>query len=267
MPLLTVSNISKKFGGVQANSDISFSVEKDQIVGIIGPNGAGKTTTFNLISGFFPLTSGQVVFDGQMITNFKPAKAAKIGLIRTFQHTNVFADLSAFENITTGQHIVSSKFMVNAIFRQKKYLKDLEKLNERTEEILDLLELQEKKDILAKNLSYGDQRKLAIGIALAADPKLLMLDEPAAGMNDTESAKLVEIVRKLRDKGLSVLIVEHDMKVVMNLCDYIIVLDQGRKIAEGTPQEVINNKKVIEVYLGTTDEETLEEVKENVVNA
>ena len=267
MNLLEVSNLSKKFGGVQANSDVSFSVKREQIVGIIGPNGAGKTTTFNLISGFFSPTTGRVIFDGQEFSNITPAKAARKGLIRTFQHTNVFTDLSVYENIMTGQHLVSSKFMFDSFLRQKKYLEDLKKLNKRTNDILLLLELEDKKDVIAKQLSYGDQRKLAIGIALAADPKLLMLDEPEAGMNDTESVKLVEIIRKLRDKGLSILIVEHDMKVVMNLCDYIVVLDQGRKIAEGTPKEVSTNKNVIEVYLGTTEEDEIEEMKEIVADA
>lgn len=267
MSLLQVEGLSKNFGGVQANSDISFTVDEGQIVGMIGPNGAGKTTTFNLISGFFPPTNGRVSFAGEDLTNTRPMKAARQGLVRTFQHTNIFSELSVFENVLTGQHIISSQYMKDAFLRQKKYLKDVEYLNERTEEILELLELLHVKDSLAKNLSYGNQRKLAIGIALAANPKLLMLDEPAAGMNETESASLVNIIKSLREKGLTVLIVEHDMKVVMSLCDYIIVLDQGKKIAEGTPEEVANNSKVIEVYLGTDDEQEIEELKETVEDA
>lgn len=255
MKLLTVTNLSKRFGGLSANSDVSFEVEQQQIVGIIGPNGAGKTTCFNLLSGFLPPTEGEVIFEGRNITKFNAHQTASLGMVRTFQHTSVFSELTVLENIFTGQHLQVKGLMKSALFNRKKYHEEENKTKQKALEILELMGLEDKKDHIAKSLPYGEQRKLEIAIALAANPKLLLLDEPAAGMNETESAKLVEIIRKLKANGISVLIVEHDMKVVMNLCDYIVVLDQGTKIAEGTPKEIGNNPRVIEVYLGTPDEE------------
>lgn len=255
MALLTVSNLSKRFGGLNANSDISFKVEEQQIVGIIGPNGAGKTTCFNLISGFLPPTEGEVIFNDKNITKLNAHQTASMGMVRTFQHTSVFSELTVLDNILTGQHLEVKGLLKYAFLNRKKYHEEENKVKQKAMEILSLMELEDKKDILAKNLPYGEQRKLEIAIALAADPKLLLLDEPAAGMNETESAKLVQIIRVLKEKGLSILIVEHDMKVVMNLCDYIVVLDQGKKLAEGTPKEIGSNSKVIEVYLGTPEDD------------
>ncbi|MBI0579217.1 ABC transporter ATP-binding protein [Neobacillus cucumis] len=255
MALLSVSNLSKRFGGLTANSDISFNVAEQSIVGIIGPNGAGKTTCFNLLSGFLPPTDGEVIFSGTNITKLNAHQTASLGMVRTFQHTSVFSELSVLDNILTGQHLEVKGLLKLAFMNRKKYVEKQDKMKEKAIEILNLMELEDKKDMIAKSLPYGEQRKLEIAIALAANPKLLLLDEPAAGMNETESAKLVQIIRKLKDKGLSILIVEHDMKVVMNLCDYIVVLDQGTKIAEGTPKEISTNPKVIEVYLGTPDED------------
>jgi branched-chain amino acid transport system ATP-binding protein len=253
LALLSVSNLSKRFGGLNANSNISFQVEEQKIVGIIGPNGAGKTTCFNLISGFLPPTEGEVIFCGTNITKFNAHQTASLGMVRTFQHTSVFSELTVLDNILTGQHLKVKGLLKVAFINRKKYVEEENKVKKKAMEILTLMDLEDKKDIVAKNLPYGEQRKLEIAIALAANPKLLLLDEPAAGMNETESAKLVQIIKELKEKGLSILIVEHDMKVVMNLCDYIFVLDHGIKIAEGTPKEISNNSKVIEVYLGTPD--------------
>lgn len=255
MSLLKVENLTKRFGGNVANSNVSFSVEKNQIVGIIGPNGAGKTTTFNLISGFLSPTEGKVIFDGHDITNKKAHQIAALGMVRTFQHTSVFSDLTVFENILTAQHLEASKLLKIALINPKKYKQEENKFKERANEILELMEMTDKKDLVANTLPYGDQRKLEIAIALAANPKLLLLDEPAAGMNDAESAKFVEIVKHLRKQGITILIVEHDMKVVMNLCDHIIVLDHGKKIFEGDPEAVSKNEKVLEVYLGKMEDE------------
>ncbi|MBV7506966.1 ABC transporter ATP-binding protein [Neobacillus drentensis] len=255
MTLLSVSNLSKRFGGLSANSNISFTVEEQSIVGIIGPNGAGKTTCFNLISGFLPPSEGEVIFNGTNITKLNAHQTASLGMVRTFQHTSVFSELSVLDNILTGQHLEVKGLLKYAFTNRKKYIEEENKSKQRAIEILKLMELEDKQEKQAKSLPYGEQRKLEIAIALAANPKLLLLDEPAAGMNETESAKLVQIIKKLKTKGLTVLIVEHDMKVVMNLCDYIVVLDQGAKLAEGTPKEISNNSKVIEVYLGTPDED------------
>lgn len=267
MPLLSVTNLGKRFGGLKAVSEVSFEVDHNQIVGIIGPNGAGKTTCFNLVSGFIPPSEGEVIFDGESISKMVAHQTASLGMVRTFQHTSVFSDLTVFENIITGQHLELKGKFKYALFNRKKYKEEEQKSNQKAMEILRLMELDHKHDHLAKSLPYGEQRKLEIAIALAANPKLLLLDEPAAGMNDTESAKLVQIIKKLKNSGISVLIVEHDMKVVMNLCDYIVVLDQGMKIAEGVPHEISNNQRVVEVYLGSLEEIGHPEMEGSVSNA
>jgi ABC-type branched-subunit amino acid transport system ATPase component len=252
--LLTVEGLSKVFGGLRAVDDVSFQVGESQIIGLIGPNGAGKTTCFNLISGFIPPTTGKVLFKDQEITHMSANKIASLGMVRTFQHTSVFPDLTVYDNVLTGMHLQSIKQMKNAFFRRKEYLRNEALLSKEIWRILDLMNLSKNANVQAKNLPYGDQRRLEIAIALAAKPQLLLLDEPAAGMNDTESAILVSIIRSLKQEGLSILIVEHDMKVVMNLCDYIVVLDQGAKICEGTPESVRRNPQVIKVYLGVSEE-------------
>lgn len=267
LPLLSVTNLGKRFGGLKAVSNVTFEVDNGQIVGIIGPNGAGKTTCFNLVSGFIPPSEGEVVFDGKNITKFSAHQSASLGMVRTFQHTSVFSELTVLENILTGQHLEAKEMFKYALTNRKKYKEEEKKSKQKAMDILNLMELDHKHDHIAKNLPYGEQRKLEISIALAANPKLLLLDEPAAGMNDTESAKLVQIIKKLKNNGVSVLIVEHDMKVVMSLCDYIVVLDHGKKIAEGIPQEIRNNPKVIEVYLGSLDEIGHPEMEGSVRNA
>lgn len=254
MSLLKIESLTKNFGGLSAVDNVSFAVGQGQIVGLIGPNGAGKTTCFNLISGFIKPTKGRVDFAGEDITGLLPNQIARKGAVRTFQHTSVFSEMSVFENVIVGQYLHMSRHMWDAFFRRRKYRQTEAAMEKKAVEILDLMGLLEKADYSAKNLPYGELRKLEIAIALAADPKLLMLDEPAAGMNETESANLVDVIRKIRDSGKTVLIVEHDMKVVMNLCDTIVVMDQGKKIAEGTPREIRTNAEVIKVYLGDVEE-------------
>jgi branched-chain amino acid transport system ATP-binding protein len=251
--MLVIDSVTKTFGGLTAVHQVSFRVEPNQIVGLIGPNGAGKTTLFNLISGFIPPSSGKITFLDTDITNRQVHDIAEMGMIRTFQHTSIFPQLTVLDNVLTGMHLELRTHFFSAFFRMKSFQKK-EKLSlQKGREILALLGMLDKQNHLAKNLAYGDQRRLEIALALAANPRLLLLDEPAAGMNEKESADLVSVLRQLKAQGLTILIVEHDMKVVMNICDSIVVLAEGKKIAEGTPESVRENPLVIETYLGTDD--------------
>ena len=252
MSFLSVKNLSKKFGGLVANNAISLDVEKGEIRGVIGPNGAGKTTFFNVVSGFYKPTSGTVEFKGQVISGLPSSKIAKLGAVRTFQRAALFPDFTVLENVVTAQHINANASILNAVFNHKNHAE--ERNLARSLEIIEFLGLLEEKDNKAVNLSHGHQRVLGVAMALATEPELLMLDEPVAGMNSGEKAVMVELIKKIRDVwGVTVLLVEHDMRTVMSLCDRISVLDFGEKLTEGTPNEVINNKKVIEAYLGTDD--------------
>jgi branched-chain amino acid transport system ATP-binding protein len=252
MSFFSVKKLSKSFGGLQANHMIDLEVEEGEIRGVIGPNGAGKTTFFNVVSGFYAPSSGTVEFKGQVISGLHSSKIAKLGVVRTFQRPALFPDFTVLENVVIARHLNSDASLMNAIFRHKN--KDEAGNIERAMEIISFLGLEHEQDNLAANLSHGHQRVLGVAMALATEPELLMLDEPVAGMNSGEKAIMVDHVKKIRDEwGVTVLLVEHDMRTVMNLCDKITVLDFGEKLAEGLPEEIIHNKKVIEAYLGADE--------------
>ena len=252
MSFFSVKKLSKHFGGLKANNQIDLEVEQGEIRGVIGPNGAGKTTFFNVVSGFYTPTSGTVEFKGQVISGLHSSKIAKLGAVRTFQRAALFPDFTVLENVVIARHLNADSSIMNAIFRHKN---KAEAGNiERSKEIIEFLGLSDEQDNLAVNLSHGHQRVLGVAMALATDPELLMLDEPVAGMNSSEKAVMVDLIKKIRDNwGITVLLVEHDMKTVMGLCDKITVLDFGEKLAEGFPEEIINNEKVIEAYLGVDE--------------
>ena len=252
MSFFSVKNLSKNFGGLIANNSIDLDVDEGEIRGVIGPNGAGKTTFFNVVSGFYTPTSGSVEFRGQAIAGLHSSKIAKLGAVRTFQRAALFPEFSVLENVVIARHLNADTSLMNAIFRHNN---KAEAGNiERSKEIIDFLGLKDEQNSLASNLSHGHQRVLGVAMALATEPKLLMLDEPVAGMNSGEKAVMVGLIKKIRDIwGITILLVEHDMRTVMSLCDKITVLDFGQKLAEGTPDEIINNDKVIEAYLGTDD--------------
>jgi branched-chain amino acid transport system ATP-binding protein len=252
MSFFSVKKLSKHFGGLVANNEIDLEVEKGEIRGVIGPNGAGKTTFFNVVSGFYKPTSGTVEFKGQMISGKNASEISKLGVVRTFQRAALFPDFTVLENVVIARHLRANTSLVNAIFGNQK---KAEVANiKRATEIIEFLGLDHEIDTLALNLSHGHQRQLGVAMALATEPELLMLDEPVAGMNSGEKAVMVGLIRKIRDEwDITVLLVEHDMRTVMNLCDKITVIDFGEKIAEGTPDEIKNNDKVIEAYLGVDD--------------
>lgn len=250
MSIFRVDGLTKRFGGLTAVNQVSFSVEENQICGLIGPNGAGKTTCFNLITGFLKPTEGKIFFGNHDLTMLPPHQICSIGAVRTFQHTSLFPNLTVKENIVTGFHHQRKTSLISALFNTRTFRTENHMFEEKANEILHNLHLYENKDMEAKNLPYGKQRILEIGIALATGPKLLLMDEPAAGLNPSESEELVEMIRQMKSTGMTMLIVEHDMKVVMKLCDKVIVLDHGVKIAEGTAEEIRANPQVIKIYLG-----------------
>ena len=251
MTLLNVSNISIHFGGLKAVDRVSFHVDENEIVSIIGPNGAGKTTIFNIITGLYSADEGEAKFLGQNILKVKtPEDIVKMGISRTFQTIRLFKNMRVIENVLVGTHITTDYGLLDTFFRTKKYYSQEKNDAERAIEILDSVGLKEKMHILAKNLPYGEQRKLEVARAIATGAKLLLLDEPAAGMNAGETKELLKFLRHLNDDGFTILLIEHDMKVVMNISDRIYVLDYGRKIADGIPREIANNPDVIRAYLG-----------------
>jgi branched-chain amino acid transport system ATP-binding protein len=250
--ILEATGVTKQFGGLTAVSDVSFAIPRRSIVSIIGPNGAGKTTFFNILTGLYKPTLGRVVFDGADITGGRPDKIMKAGLARTFQNIRLFGTMSARENVMIGQHSRMKAGLFGSILRPPSVAREEREVREKAAEMLEYVGLKPNThDQLAINLSYGDQRRVEIARALASDPKVLLLDEPTAGMNPQESDSLTHFMRRLRDeKGLAILLIEHDMKVIMGVSEHITVLDHGEKIAEGGPEEVRNNKQVIEAYLG-----------------
>jgi len=248
--LLTASAIAKRFGGVQALSDVSFHIGRGEIYGLIGPNGAGKTSLFNVLTGIYAPDGGTFTFDGAPLANLKPNQIAERGIARTFQNIRLFANLSALENVMIGRHVRTHATVFGAIFRGPRTRAEEQAIERRAYELLDYVGVQKRANDLAKHLAYGDQRRLEIARALATEPKLLALDEPAAGMNATETATLKGLLQRIRADGTTILLIEHDMKLVMSVCDRVMVLDYGKKIAEGPAALVQKDEKVISAYLG-----------------
>jgi len=254
MALLEIRDLTRHFGGLVAVNKVSFQVSEGVIFGVIGPNGAGKTTLYNLITGVLKPTSGGVLFQGKEITHMTTYRRASKGVVRTFQTTSLFHQMTALENMEVAHHLSRKSRGVAQFFATPGFRKENRRLKERAAEILDYLGLSDVQDVLAENLPHGHQRALGIAIALAAGPKILLLDEPVTGMNETETATMTNIIRGLRDDmGITIILVEHDMKAVTGLSDNIIVLNFGKKIAEGRPAEIVANKEVIEAYLGAEE--------------
>lgn len=249
--LLKVDNVSMVFGGLRAVSNLSMHIDEGELIGLIGPNGAGKTTAFNMITGVYTPTEGKVYFNGQQSSGKKSYQVTQMGMARTFQNIRLFSELSVIDNVKIAYNMHVTYNLADAIVRDGKYLSEEDYITQKAMDLLKIFHLEKEAHEVAKNLPYGKQRRLEIARALATEPKLLLLDEPAAGMNPQETKELMEMIRWIRKEfNLSILLIEHDMGLVMGVCERIYVLEYGMKIAEGTPEEIKHNKRVIEAYLG-----------------
>ena len=248
--MLEVKDLTIRFGGLVAVNAVNFQVPKGSIFGLIGPNGAGKTTLFNMISGVYAPTSGKVIFDGEEIQGKKPYKVCDMGIARTYQNINLFKSMTVLENVMVGTHTRTKSGLFKSILRVPSQKQEEKDVVAKCLDILDFMELGDKVQLKASNLSYGEQRRLEISRALASDPKMLLLDEPAAGMNTTEKEELQRTIRKISERGITILLVEHDMKLVMNVTEHICVINFGKRIGLGTPEEIQKNPEVVEAYLG-----------------
>lgn len=251
--MLELEGITQVFGGVSALRDVSFTIRADEITGVIGPNGAGKTTLFNIVTGIYQQTSGRVIFEGRDISAIPAEKLAGLGMVRTFQNIELFGQMSVLENVMLGLHSRSSSGLFACSFKMPWALKEERRIRNEAMEWLRFVGIEELAEVTAANLPFGKGRMLEIARAMACKPRLMLMDEPAAGLNSHETLGLAELIRKIRDRGVTVVLVEHDMELVMDICDRIVVLNLGQKLAEGTPREIQDHPEVIAAYLGDDD--------------
>jgi branched-chain amino acid transport system ATP-binding protein len=248
MPILKIDNLTKRFGGLTALQNVSFGVDEGEIRGLIGPNGAGKSTMFKIIAGFYAPTEGRIVYQGEDISGQKPSDIAQLGVVRSFQETTLFQELTVFQNVLVGRHMTARSNIFSAILGLDKARHHA--AAEKANKVLEFMGLSDRKQQLASELPLGSQRALAIAIALASEPKVLLMDEPFAGMNPEETRHMMALTEKVRESGVTIILVEHDMKAVMGICHYLTVLNFGELLAEGTPDEIRRNDKVVQAYLG-----------------